>query len=273
MSDSKTWTAFVECASDIPLGLMRWRGRTVAVLIVTVSAVVQGQVPVPNAPPASDTLASFERPNGALLRTGTLIYMLSLSRPTGAVTSLGTRTVVVSESSLAGNPGWLIAESRRGTVVETMDSVTVARADLRPQRWIASMGAAQLGASFTHDSGFGAISTYQGRASFAIAVPLDALLSGGMVERIIEMLPLRLGYRAAATLVLVPGATPQLVRAEVDVDRDATIDVGGRSTDCWVVALRAGAMEERLWVSKNGSRVVRIEQALADGVLVSALAP
>jgi hypothetical protein len=134
------------------------------------------------------------------------------------------------------------------------------------------MGIAQLGVSFTRDSAFGAISTYQGRASFAIALPPDAVLSGGMVERIIEMLPLHLGYRAAATLVLVPGTTPQLVRAEIGIDREAPIDVAGRATDCWVVTLRVGAIEERLWVSKNGSRVVRIEQALADGVLVSALA-
>jgi hypothetical protein len=247
------------------------RYRIAMMLTVLAVGVAQGQVPVSATSSAPDTLASFARPNGAILRAGTLIYSLSLAKSTGGVTPLGTRTVVVSESSLAGSPGWLIVEARRGTAVETTDSVSLARADLTPQRWIATMGTAQLGASFTYDSAFGAISTYQGRASFVIAVPPDALLSGGMVERIIEMLPLRIGYRAASTLVLVPGATPQLVRAEIDVDRDATIDAGGRSIDCWVVALRAGAIEERLWVSKDASRVVRMEQALVDGVLVSVL--
>jgi hypothetical protein len=255
----------------VPVTLLLARYRIAMMLSVLTAGVAQGQVPVTATPPAPDTLASFERPNGAILRAGTLVYQLSLAKSTGGVTSLGTRTVVVSESSLAGSAGWLIAEARRGTAVETTDSVSLARADLAPQRWMATMGTAQLGASFTHDSAFGAISTYQGRASFVIAVPPDALLSGGMVERIIEMLPLRVGYRAAATLVLVPGATPQLVRAEIDVDREATIDVAGRPIDCWVVALRAGAIEERLWVSKNASRVMRVEQALADGVLVSML--
>jgi hypothetical protein len=35
-----------------------------------------------------------------------------------------------------------------------------------------------------------------------------------------------------------------------------------------VVVLRAGAIEERLWVSKESPRVVRTEQPAAGGVLV-----
>jgi hypothetical protein len=38
--------------------------------------------------------------------------------------------------------------------------------------------------------------------------------------------------------------------------------------DAWVVLLRAGAIEERLWVSKSDRRVVRTEQRGASGVLV-----
>jgi hypothetical protein len=39
------------------------------------------------------------------------------------------------------------------------------------------------------------------------------------------------------------------------------------------VAIRAGAIEQRLWVSKKDSRVVRVEQTLQDGVLSSILRP
>jgi hypothetical protein len=172
---------------------------------------------------------------------------------------------------LGGVPGWLIAESRRGTVVETTDSVSLARADLTPEHWSATIGRAQFAASFSRDSIFGAVDTYQGRASFASPLPQNALLSAGMVERVVEMLPLKVGYRVSATLVLIAGASPQLLPAEIVVDRDARAGYAGRQIDCWLVAVRAGAIEERLWVSKDGARVVRTEQAIADGVLVSVL--
>ena len=44
--------------------------------------------------------------------------------------------------------------------------------------------------------------------------------------------------------------------------------MGTRDVDAWVVLLRAGAIEERLWVSKSDRRVVRTEQRGASGVLV-----
>jgi hypothetical protein len=94
-----------------------------------------------------------------------------------------------------------------------------------------------------------------------------------MIERVVELLPLRVGYRAAATLLLVEDSSPRPVLAELRVDREERTDVGGRSVDCWLVALRAGALEERLWVAKDGARVVRTEQALAGGLLSALLQP
>jgi hypothetical protein len=221
----------------------------------------------------AESLPPFARPNGALLRAGTLRYALTLRKPDGQVVPLGSRLVTVGDTVLGGVPGWMIAEARTGTVLETTDSVYLARGDLTPERWISTIGRAQMAASITRDSMFGAVQSYQGRASFALALPAGALLSAGMVERMIELLPLQIGYRASATLILVEGASPRAVPAEILVERDERIDVGGLATDCWLVALRAGALEERLWVTKEGARVVRVEQAMADGVSIATLAP
>lgn len=239
-------------------------------IAITIAAIAGGQVPTP--PPttgqlAVDTIASFERPNGALLRTGALTYALSLTRLTGDPTPVGTRVVIVSEVSVGGAPSWLIAESRTGTVVETTDSVSLARADLAPERWSATIGKSRFAASFTRDSMFGGTETYQGRASFGVAVPPNALLSAGMAERIIEMLPLRDGYRAGAALVLVDGQTPQIVRTEIIVDGTETLTVGRQAIECWRVLLRTAATEERLWVARDGARVVRSEQLVSGGIL------
>ncbi|MDQ2668208.1 MAG: hypothetical protein M3Z05_19735 [Gemmatimonadota bacterium] len=236
----------------------------------------RAQVPVPTAVTgelSTDSIPSFERPNGALLRTGVLTYALALMGPTGDPTPLGTRVVSVSELSVGGNPSWLIAESRTGTVVETTDSVSLARVDLAPERWLATIGKSRFAASFTRDSMFGGMETYQGRASFGVAIPSNALLSAGMAERIVEMLPLREGYRARASLVLVDGQSPQIVRSEIVVDGTETLTVGRQAVECWRVLLRTAATEERLWVAREGARVVRIEQWVTGGVLRADLQP
>ena len=224
------------------------------------------QNPAAAPPPTTDSLPAFERPNGSLLRPGIVNYALSLIRPAGDTLSLGRRTVSVSEASAGGVPSWLITESRTGTVVETTDSVSLVRADLAPERWSATNGKSRFAASFTRDSMFGGTETYQGRASFGVAVPTNTLLSAGMAERIIEMLPLREGYRASAYLALIVGQTPQMVHSEILVDSTETLTVGRQGVECWRVLLRMPSTEERLWVARDGARVVRTEQLVAGGL-------
>jgi hypothetical protein len=227
-------------------------------------------VPVTPAPTAPELAPPFDRPNGALLRPGTSLYQLSIAR-NGVTTPLGTRTVAVSESSAGVSPGWLIAESRSGSAVETTDSLWVARADLSPERWTATIGKAQLGASFSRDSMFGAVQTYQGRSSFVAPLSAGTLVTPAMIEQVVSMLPLREGYRAGASLVLLEMGSPRALPAEIVVERAEQVALAGGTVDCWLVALRAGAMEERLWVSRSAPRVVKTEQATGSGVLTGVL--
>jgi hypothetical protein len=222
-------------------------------------------VPVESLPP-------FERPNGLLLRPGSFIYQLSSRRDT-LVTPLGQRTVTVSESLVAGVPFWLIVETRTGTPVVTSDSLFLARADLSPGRWTATNGKAQLASSFSRDSMFVAMQSYQGRASFVSPLPAGALLTPGMVERIIEMMPLETGFRAGATLVLFEMGVPRTIPAEIVVDRAEQLVLPDRTVDCWVVLLRGGPLQERLWVTKESPRVVKTEQATGAGLLTAVLQP
>ena len=225
---------------------------------------------VTRTPAVSDSTVPFERPNGTLLRASTLVYDLSLTRA-GQPVALGIRTVSVVESQMGGAPGWLISETRTGTALETSDSLFVSRTELTPTRWAASVGKTQLAASMTRDTLFGAMQTYQGRSSFTIALPPGVLLTPGMVERVVELLPLQLGYRAAAAIVLLELGSPRAVAAQLAVDREERLSLASGTVDCWVVTLRAGAMEERLWVSKEPSRVVKTEQTVATGVVAAML--
>lgn len=222
-------------------------------------------VPVESLPP-------FSRPNGTLLRPGSFVYQLSSRRDT-LVTPLGQRTVTVSETVFAGSPSWLIAESRTGTAVPTSDSLFLARADLTPERWVATIGRAQLATSFGRDSMYVAMQTYQGRTSLVTPLPAGALLTAGMVERIVELLPLQAGFRTGATLVLFGMGGPRAIPAEIRVEGEERVELPTGPVDCWVVVLRGGDLTERLWVSRDASRVVKTEQATAAGVLTGVLMP
>jgi hypothetical protein len=242
-------------------------------LIATTTAAQQPapaptSAPVVSAPP--DSIPVFERPNGALLRPATLVYSLSSRRDT-LTTALGTRTVAMIETVVDGTPTWLVAESRIGTAVETSDSLYLTRADLSPERWVAAIGRSQLAASFTRDTMFAAMQTYQGRSQFTAAVPAGVLLTPGMVDRVVELLPLQAGFRTGATLLLLEMGAPRTMPAELTVERDESCALPDRPGDCWVVLLRAGPIQERLWVTKLASRVVKTEQATGAGLLTSVL--
>ncbi len=220
--------------------------------------------------PATDSVYPFQPPVGAPMRTGATTYRLSLLRDTGP-SSLGSRTVEVTETQLGGVSTWLIAERREGSSVATTDSLWLTRGELTPVRWVGTIDRAQLAASFAHDSIFGALQNYAGRSSFAAPLLPGVLVTPGMTERILEMLPLRSGYRAAASLLLVDMGTPRALPAELVVEREERIRTPAGDADCWVVVVRAGVLEERLWVDKARRIVVRTEQVTAMGRVVGEL--
>jgi hypothetical protein len=236
-------------------------------LLATASAIaapLRAQDPVSTPPgvvapsAAVDTLLPFERPIGTLLRDA-------------GPSALGERTVEVTETSLGGSPAWLIAERRTGTPVPTTDSLWLSRGDLSPMRWIGTIDRTQLAASFAHDSIFGALQSYAGRSSFAAPTLPGVLVTPGMTERIVELLPLRVGYHAAASLLLVDMGTPRALPAELSVDREERIRLSAGDADCWVAVLRAGAMEARMWIDKSRRVVVRTEQSSSSGRVISEL--
>jgi hypothetical protein len=251
-------------------------GLLSAALLSTLAAGAGAQVPTSAPPPppvaATDSIRVFDRPNGTLLRPGTLVYSLSSKRDT-LNTALGIRTVAVTETIVDGTPTWLVAETRTGTAVETSDSLYLTRADLAPERWVAAVGRAQLAASFTRDTIFAAMQTYQGRSQFTSPVPAGVLLTPGMVDRVVELLPLQMGFRTGASLLLLEMGAPRALPAELTVEREESCALPDRPTggDCWVVLLRSGAIEERLWVTKQTARVVKTEQATGAGLLASVL--
>jgi hypothetical protein len=243
----------------------------------------------------TDSAGYFARPNGVLLRPGVSSYQITLLRDT-MVIPLGIRTVTVSAAMLAGVSDWLIAESRTGSAIATSDSLHLRHADLTPVRWTARNGVSQLAVSFTTDSMFTALQDDQGRGSFADALPPGALITPGMVDRLLELLPLSAGYRVNSTVVAIDSGVPRAVPATISMEGEETVTLNAtavavqppagqsvlqqaasappavsRTFDCWVVSLRAGSVEKRYWVAKSPQRVVKTEQFTSGGVLTETL--
>lgn len=231
--------------------------------------------PVPDLPAVTptgvtDSAGYFARPNGMLMRPDSATYTLELRRDTVLV-PLGQRTVVVSESMLGGVPEWLVAESRTGTAIATYDSLHLRRADLAPVRWTARNGVSQIAVSFTADSMFAALQDYQGRGSFAAGLPPGALITPAMVDRLLALVPLGIGYRSGASLVNIEERGPQAVPATLSVEGEEQVLLGAQAVDCWVVVLRAPTTEKRYWVQKSPQRVVKTQRQTANGTLTELL--
>jgi hypothetical protein len=231
--------------------------------------------PVPDLPAVTPTAVTdsagyFARPNGMLMHPDTATYTLELRRDTVLV-PLGARTVVVSASTMGGVPDWLVAESRTGTAIATYDSLHLRRVDLAPVRWTARNGVSQLAVSFTADSMFAALQDYQGRGSFAAGIPPGALITPAMVDRLLALVPLGVGYRSGASLVNIEERGPQAVPATISVEGEEQVMLGAQQVDCWLVVLRTPTTEKRYWVQKSPQREVKTERQAANGTLTEVL--
>ena len=229
-----------------------------------------GDLPRVTPTAVTDSAGYFARPNGMLMHPDTMTWALELRRDT-LIVPLGVRTVMVSESMTGGIPDWLVAESRTGTAIATYDSLHLRRADLTPVRWSARNGVSQLAVSFTNDSMFAALQDYQGRGSFAAGIPPGALLTPAMVDRVLALVPLSLGYRSGASLVNIADRGPQAVPATITVEGEQPLMLGTQSVDCWIVVLRTPTSEIRYWVEKSPQRVVKTERQSANGTLTEML--
>jgi hypothetical protein len=190
-----------------------------------------------------------------------LFRSLTLARD-GAVQPLGQQTISFTDATYAGAPSWLILEARDGGGVPALDSLVVARHRLTPLHWGASIGQARLAAEFTRDSLYGATSSPLGRKSLIGPAPRGVIASEGMLDGLLRLLPIELGWSSDATLLVADVNGTRLVAGQLIVEREETVTVPAGTFESFVVALRTGNGEKRLWVSKEDRMVVRSTQVL-----------
>lgn len=197
---------------------------------------------------------------------------MSLERD-ASTTPLGSRTVSVGAAPYAGSPAWLLLETRIGERIAATDSLFV-DPSLHPLHWSAMIGQARLAAEFRGDTAYGATSGPPGRRSIVMAVPPRTIVSAAMIETILRIAPIQVGWEdTVATLsVSLTGASVSPTRMYV-VSEDR-VQVPAGTFDCWVVAVQSEGSKGLYWVTKRDPIVVRSTldvPALGGAQLVSAL--
>ena len=254
------------------------RARRRFALVASIATLVAGhglaQVPVGDtsrkSPPDSSQRKQGIDPR--LLTPGAFVYDMSLERD-ASTTPLGSRTVSVAAAPYAGAPAWLLLETRIGDRIAASDSLFV-DPSLHPQHWSAMLGQARLAAEFRGDSAYGATSGPTGRRSIVMAVPARTIVSGAMLETILRIAPIQVGWEdTVATLtVSLTGASVSPTRIYVVGEDRVSVPAG--TFDCWVVAAQSEGSKGLYWVTKRDPIVVRSTldvPALGGAQLVSAL--
>ena len=173
---------------------------------------------------------------------------------------IGQRDVSLAAAFYAGQPAWLVTESRTG-IVPSMDSLYLAL-DLRPLHWSSELGRSRLGAEFSGDSIFGAAVTPTARRSMILVSRPDILVSTGMIETLVGLLPLTSDWSDSVAVLTVDAGDAVLLPAELAVAGEAQLVPGDSASAAWIVALRTERSQLQVWVDKTSGRVARVEQQI-----------
>ena len=199
--------------------------------------------------------------DGGRLRPVQLTYRTAIRRDS-VESFVGVSHVQVAETTYAGMPAWLLTRlGPQGTTTAT-DSLVVARADLRPLHWTATLGVARLAAEFTPDTIFAAMSSPLGRQSIVVGNRGDLLVSTGAMDAALAVMPLSVGWRDSASVLVIDGGGAAIAPAYLIVESEEHLTAPAGEFDCWIVSVETERATERIWVSKLDQTVVRSEQIL-----------
>lgn len=178
---------------------------------------------------------------------------------------IGRRDVALTPSIYAGQPAWILVESRTGAVPAS--ETLYVSPSIRPLQWNSTIGAARVGVTFVGDTIFGAVSAPTGRQDLIVAAAGRLIVSQTMAEMLMPLLPLDINWTDSARVLAVNVGGGSVVDAEISVIGEEQVHVDSIvSRPMWVVALRTEARSIFMWVDRETSAVHRVQQALPSHV-------
>ncbi|HXY31719.1 MAG TPA: hypothetical protein VEI06_13495 [Gemmatimonadaceae bacterium] len=192
----------------------------------------------------------------AQLTPGKWLYSVQM-RSGGTANQLGHRTLEVVSSAYDGAPAWLVVDSRETRTFSLAESLYVAKSDLAPQHRIAHSAEDDVVAHYTRDS---IVTTFAGQSGVKrVALPNEPSLVASLafLEPLMQIEPLAEGWHATAPIVFVGPVEHGRTLLDLSVvGSDATLIPDGQF-DAWVVSVKVGDSEEKLWVRKSDRVVIK----------------
>jgi hypothetical protein len=158
---------------------------------------------------------------------------------------IGQRDLTLTDTTYAGTPAWLLVETRTG-VVPAAESLYLAR-DLRPIHWASTLGQARLGLEFVGDSILGATTSPLGRRSIVAPSKPDVIVSVGMLELLLPLLPLEQRDTDSVSVLQVDAATTSISTAGLAVE-DQAFDIVPAA---WLATLSIDSAKTLVLVRKD----------------------
>lgn len=209
--------------------------------------------------PAQDT-AAVPAPRRFTLDTARMhpfhrVYEMLVRRGDSTIV-IGRREVDVVSTIHAGLPGWLLTETRSGTVPAT-DSLYLSKA-LRPLHWGSSVGLARLGAEFVGDSIYGAVTTPMAKQNLVLLGGDDVIVTGAMADVLLQLFQLAAGWTDSARVLEVDAVGERMVPAQFAVLGDEKLAVDSQPPrPVWLVTLRSDSAYALYWVAKSDGSLVK----------------
>jgi hypothetical protein len=181
-------------------------------------------------------------------------------RTTDSAVVIGERDLTLTSSEYSGSAGWLLVETRTGSVPAT-ESLYVS-SDLRPLHLSASLGLARLGLEFVGDSIYGVATTPAGRQNVIALGRPDLVVTQPMVEALLPLLPLTPAWSDSVAVLGIDAVSHSVWPGELAVvgEEDLVDTLTARPT--WVLTLRAGDRQVLYWMAKDTGEVLRVRQPL-----------
>ena len=240
---------------------MQSRAALVAALLVASAVDARAQT-VDSAPPVRHILAiDFSRIKPFRRSYDIVVQSVDSTR------IIGRRDVSFEEVAIAdSSQGWVLVESRTG-VVRSADTIFLSP-DLRPLRWRSAVGPATLDAVFTADSMSGTMRVGSAGGRVAIAIPPDLVASAAELEVLASLLPLGPAWSDSVNALEITFGGARVEHSELAVIAEDLVAISSETPprSAWILSLRSGAKESRVWVDRKTGDVLKAQQLLPSHV-------
>lgn len=191
---------------------------------------------------------------------GSWTYRSTVTRE-GATVELARRTLSVAATTHEGRPAWLILDDTRARGQRMTDSLIVARDDLRPLRRVADIGPMRIALTFPGDSVRGTMSLPGGDTAAVLVAPGDRriVVNGAMLEALLPLLPLGAGWTGTVAQLTPSPLGASVVPLTLTVTGEDSVTVPAGTFAAWRITAEAAGAEQRLWIAKDGGRLLRQE--------------